>query len=35
MSFLTKKSETIDELGMSSVALRDYPNATFNGLQRD
>ena len=31
--FLTRTSETMDELGMSCVALRDVPNATFNGLQ--
>lgn len=30
--FLTRTSETNDELGMSSVALKDYPNATFNGF---
>lgn len=30
--FLTRTSETFDELGMSSVALRDYENATFNGF---
>src|SRR4051812_21353625 len=29
--FLTRTSETMDELGMSCVALRDIPNATFNG----
>lgn len=29
---LTRTSETLDELGMSSVALRDYPNATFSGF---
>ena len=27
--FLTRTSETIDELAMSCVALRDYPQATF------
>ncbi len=32
--FLTRTSETLDELGMSSVALRDYPNATFNGFAK-
>ena len=30
--FLTRTSETIDELAMSSVALKDYPNATFSGF---
>jgi type I restriction enzyme, S subunit len=30
--FLTRTSETIDELGMSSVAMKDYPNATFSGF---
>ena len=32
--FLTRTSETQDELGMSSVALKDYPNATFNGFTK-
>src|SRR5690606_38845393 len=32
--FLTRTSETIEELGMSSVALRDYKNATFNGFTK-
>ena len=30
--FLTRTSETINELGMSCVALDDYPNATFSGF---
>src|ERR1700739_1675433 len=30
--FLTRTSETVDELGMSSVALADVPDATFNGF---
>ena len=30
--FLTRTSETMDELGMSAVAVKDYPNATFNGF---
>jgi type I restriction enzyme S subunit len=30
--FLTRTSETIDELGMSSVATKDYPNATYSGF---
>lgn len=30
--FLTRTSETIDELGMSCVALKDYPKATFSGF---
>ncbi len=29
---LTRTSETIDELGMSCVALKDYPRATFSGF---
>lgn len=32
--FLTRTSETVDELGMSCVALRDYPGATFNGFAK-
>jgi len=32
--FLTRTSETTDELGMSCVALKDYPNATFNGFTK-
>ena len=30
--FLTRTSETLDELGMSSVAIKDYPNATYSGF---
>lgn len=30
--FLTRTSETMHELGMSSVALKDYTDATFNGF---
>ena len=30
--FLTRTSETFDELGMSSVALIDYEKSTFNGF---
>jgi type I restriction enzyme S subunit len=30
--FLTRTSETIDELGMSSVAHKDYPKATYSGF---
>ncbi|GLU51546.1 hypothetical protein Dfri01_10070 [Dyadobacter frigoris] len=30
--FLTRTSETLDELGMSSVATKDYPDATFSGF---
>ncbi|WP_282131507.1 restriction endonuclease subunit S [Pseudoalteromonas aliena] len=30
--FLTRTSETMNELGMSCVALKDYENATFNGF---
>ncbi|MCM1508630.1 MAG: restriction endonuclease subunit S [Ruminococcus flavefaciens] len=29
---ITRTSETIDELAMSCVALKDYPNATFSGF---
>lgn len=32
--FFTRTSETMDELGMSCVALKDYPNATFNGFTK-
>lgn len=32
--FLTRTSETLDELGMSSVALADVPDATFNGFTK-
>ncbi len=32
--FLTRTSETPDDLGMSSVALKDYPKATFNGFTK-
>ncbi len=32
--FITRTSETMDELGMSSVALQDYPNATYNGFTK-
>jgi type I restriction enzyme S subunit len=32
--FLTRTSETLHELGMSSVSLKDYPNATFNGFTK-
>ncbi len=30
--FITRTSETSDELGMSSVALKNYPKATYNGF---
>jgi len=30
--FLTRTSETLNELGMSCVATKDYPNATFSGF---
>lgn len=33
-AFLTRTSETMNELGMSSVALKDYENATFNGFTK-
>lgn len=32
--FVTRTSETMNELGMSSVALKDYPNATYNGFTK-
>ena len=32
--FITRTSETMGELGMSSVALKDYPNATYNGFTK-
>ena len=32
--FLTRTSETVKELGMSCVALTDFPNATFNGFTK-
>lgn len=32
--FLTRTSETMDELGMSTVALKDYDRATFNGFTK-
>ncbi len=32
--FLTRTSETVDELGMSCVALKDYEAATFNGFTK-
>jgi type I restriction enzyme, S subunit len=32
--FVTRTSETMDELGMSCVALHDVPNATFNGFTK-
>lgn len=32
--FVTRTSETKDELGMSSVALKDYPHATYNGFTK-
>src|ERR1017187_5835744 len=32
--FLTRTSETMDELGMSCVALTDLPEATFNGFTK-
>ena len=30
--FVTRTSETADELGMSCVALKNYPKATYNGF---
>lgn len=32
--FLTRTSETVDELAMSCVALKDYPNATYSGFTK-
>lgn len=32
--FLTRTSETVDELGMSCVALREHKQATFNGFTK-
>ena len=32
--FVTRTSETSDELGMSCVALKDYPCATYNGFTK-
>ncbi|MDO3679819.1 restriction endonuclease subunit S [Paenibacillus ehimensis] len=32
--FITRTSETQDELGKTSVALNDYPEATFNGFTK-
>jgi len=32
--FLTRTSETMNELGMSAVALKDYDKATFNGFTK-
>jgi type I restriction enzyme S subunit len=32
--FLTRTSETYQDLGMSAVAIRDYPSATFNGFTK-
>ena len=32
--FVTRTSETYNELGMTSVALRDYPEATYNGFTK-
>ena len=30
--FITRTSETVDELAMSCVAIKDYPKATFSGF---
>lgn len=32
--FVTRTSETSHELGMSCVALKDYPDATYNGFTK-
>ena len=31
---ITRTSESLDEVGMTSVALKDYPNSTFNGFSK-
>lgn len=31
---VTRTSETIDELAMSCVAIKDYPNATYSGFTK-
>ena len=31
---ITRTSETIDELAMSCVAVRDYPGATYSGFTK-
>lgn len=32
--FITRTSENLDELAMSSVAIKDYPGATFSGFAK-
>ena len=32
--FVTRTSETVDELAMSCVALKDYPGATYSGFTK-
>lgn len=32
--FITRTSETFNELAITSVALKDYPEATFNGFTK-
>lgn len=32
--FVTRTSETVDELAMSCVALKDYPTATYSGFTK-
>ena len=32
--FITRTSESLDELGMSCAATKDYPKATFNGFTK-
>lgn len=32
--FITRTSETFNELGITCVALKDYPDATFNGFTK-
>lgn len=32
--FVTRTSESLDELGMSCAALEDFPTATFNGFTK-
>ena len=31
---ITRTSESLEEVGMTSVALKDYPNSTFNGFSK-
>ena len=31
---ITRTSESLEEVGMTAVALKDYPNSTFNGFSK-